>query len=104
MAARRGDEAEPAPAAKTTPHAPAPMKPRPPSEPQAPAHGVMRCNANGAPLAGTGVPLPEGVPPPGAGGGADVPPGAALLGGSVLGCLLSDRQGGVTIRQTRAAQ
>ena len=66
----------------------------------APAHGAMECNASGAPFAGTGLPLPPGVPPPGS-GAADPLPGAALVGGSVLGCLLSDsaQMGGVTIRK-----
>ena len=75
----------------------------PPGKPLPPAHGVMESNADGAPLAGTGVPLPPGVPPPGA-AGPDPPPGAALVGGSVLGCLLSEHQGGVTIQQTRTPE
>ena len=75
----------------------------PPGKQLPPAHGVMESNADGAPLAGTGVPLPPGVPPPGA-AGPDPPPGAALVGGSVLGCLLAEHQGGVTIRQTRTPE
>ena len=78
-------------------------RPWPPGKQLPPAHGVMESNADGAPLAGTGVPVPPGVPPPGA-AGPDPPPGAAILGGSVLGCLLRDHQSGVTIRQTRTPE
>ena len=106
-----GPSPDPASSTSSTEHRPACSQPAPlagrhawpPGTPLPPAHAVMKCNANGAPLAGTGVPLPPGVPPPKS-GGADVPPGAALLGGSVLGCLLSDQTGSVAIRKTRTPE